>query len=97
MKSFAPQFPENYNDISPISNGNLSLKDKVLYSLAVLLVLASVICIFLGLFLEPRGEIHPSVLTYFGLSCSFAAGLLGISLKCDNEIARIKSSLNIHH
>lgn len=49
----------------------LTMKEIITYTLAVSCMIAAIVAIFLGLYLPPRGEVHPSLLTYFGISSAF--------------------------
>ena len=34
--------------------------------------------LFIGIFIQPKGEIHSSVLVAFGEACTFAGALIGV-------------------
>lgn len=74
----------------------LTFREFLAYSLAIFSMGAAVICIFFALFLPPKGEIHASVLTYFGLTCGFVGALLGISIHYSNELNKFKAAINEH-
>ena len=69
----------------------LTIKEVIIYSLAVVTMIAGLVLLFCGLFIAPQGEIHSSVLTAFGGICVFVASLLGISLHYANELDMFKS------
>jgi hypothetical protein len=46
--------------------------------IACILVIAGVILLFMGFWINPQGEIHNSVLIAFGESSTFAGSLLGV-------------------
>ena len=71
----------------------LSIKDMLIYILAVVSMLAGLTLLFLGLYIPPEGEIHTSVLSAFGVICIFVAALLGISLHFGNELDKIKANI----
>lgn len=71
----------------------LSIKDLVIYLLAVGCMAAAIVAIFLGLYIEPQGEVHSSILTYFGISSAFCGSLLGISAHYSNELTKFKTSV----
>lgn len=48
---------------------------------AWLLVVVGVVLIFFGFFADPRGEIHPTVLTSFGEILTFSGAILGIDYR----------------
>ena len=71
----------------------LSIKELITFSLAVCCMVAATVAIFLGLYLPPRGEVHASVLTYFGISSAFCGSLLGISAHYSSELTKFKTSI----
>ena len=71
----------------------LTLKEVIIYTLAVVTMLAGLTLLFIGLFIPPEGEIHGSVLTAFGSVCIFVASLLGISLHYANELDKFKNDV----
>ena len=73
--------------------GRLSVRDKVAYGLAIGCMTAATAAIFVGMLIEPRGEVHGSVLTYFGISSAFCGSLLGISAHYSSEMSRFKAEI----
>ena len=71
----------------------LTFKEVIIYILAVVTMFSGLTLLFIGLFIEPQGEIHGAVLTAFGSSCSFVASLLGISLHYASELDKFKNSV----
>lgn len=71
----------------------LTFKEVIIYTLAVVAMVAGLTLLFTGLYIPPEGEIHESVLTAFGIICLFAASLLGISLHFANELDKFKSNV----
>lgn len=71
----------------------LTFKEVIIYTLAVVTMLAGQALLFIGLFIPPEGEIHGSVLTAFGSVCIFVASLLGISLHYANELDKFKNTV----
>ena len=71
----------------------LTFKVVIIYTLAVVTMLAGLTLLFIGLFIPPEGEIHGSVLTAFGSVCIFVASLLGISLHYANELDKFKNDV----
>lgn len=71
----------------------LSIKEVITYALAIGCMAAAIVAIFLGMYIEPRGEVHPSVLTYFGISSAFCGSLLGISAHYNNELTKFKAEI----
>ena len=72
----------------------LTFKELLIYLIAICCMISAIVAIFLGMFLPPKGEVHASVITYFGISSAFCASLLGISVHYSNELTRFKSSIN---
>lgn len=72
----------------------LTIKDVITYSLAVVTMLAGLTLLYLGLLIPPKGEIHQSVITAFGLISIFVASLLGISIHYANELEKFKDNVN---
>lgn len=71
----------------------LTFKEVIIYTLAVVTMLAGLSLLFVGLYIPPEGEIHGSVLTAFGSICIFVASLLGISLHYANELDKFKNTV----
>lgn len=71
----------------------LTFKEVIIYTLAVVTMLAGLTLLFIGLYIPPEGEIHGSVLTAFGSVCIFVASLLGISLHYANELDKFKNTV----
>lgn len=72
----------------------LTMKEVITYCLAVCCMVTATVAIFLALFIPPRGEVHASVLSYFGISAAFCGSLLGITAHYSNELAKFKASVN---
>lgn len=71
----------------------LTIKEVITYTLAMVCMAAAIVAVFLGMWIEPRGEVHASVLTYFGISSAFVGSLLGISAHYSNELTKFKASV----
>ncbi len=71
----------------------LTFKEVIIYALAVFTMIAGLGLLFIGLFTQPEGEIHGSVLTAFGSICIFVASLLGISIHYANELDKFKNNV----
>lgn len=71
----------------------LTIKDVLVYSLAIVSIVAAFVLLFLGLLIPPEGEIHDSVLTAYGLTLLFVGSLLGISMRIESELNKFKSSI----
>lgn len=70
---------------------SVTLKEMIAYLLAILCIITAIVAIFISLFIPPEGEVHSSVLTYFGISSAFCGSLLGISAHFSNELTKFKS------
>lgn len=71
----------------------LSFKEVIIYVLAVVTMTAGLTLLFIGLFIPPEGEIHSSVITAFGILCTFVASLFGISIHYANELDKFKANV----
>lgn len=71
----------------------LTIKEIITFFLAVSCMAAAIVAIFIGMYIPPEGEVHSSVLTYFGISAAFCGSLLGISMHYNNELTKFKSSV----
>ncbi|MGN0238281.1 MAG: hypothetical protein ACI4AK_09410 [Lepagella sp.] len=63
-----------------MSNVTLRRKITVQTVLAFLLIVFGMTLVMLALFMPPKGEIHPSVITVFGMILVAAGAFLGIDL-----------------
>lgn len=54
------------------------IKLNIQLGIAVVLVTAGLVLLFIGFFMDPQGEIHNSVLVAFGECCTFAGSLIGV-------------------
>lgn len=71
----------------------LTIKELITYLLVIGCMGAAIVAIFLGMFLPPEGEVHSSILTYFGISAAFAGSLLGISAHYNTELSKFKAQV----
>lgn len=58
-----------------------STKLTLQFVFAWVLAVIGLVLIFLGFFIDPAGEIHPSVLTAFGEILTFSGAILGIDYR----------------
>ena len=63
----------------------LSFKDTLLYSICILSLIAGFVLLFCAFLTAPKGEIHDSVQTTFGMILLFVGACLGIDLKYSNK------------
>lgn len=71
----------------------LSFKEFFLYGLVCVCMAAAITAIFLGMYLPPMGEIHPSIITYFGISSAFAGSIVGINIHYKNKVEDFKAEI----
>lgn len=69
---------------------DLNVKDKVSLVLCVLAFIFGAALTLVGLIVEPQGEIHPSVITTFGMFLTFCGSILGISQHYKLELEKLK-------
>lgn len=72
----------------------LTIKEVIMYTLAVVSMVAGLTLLFLALFIEPEGQIHSSVIYSFGMICVFVSTLLGLSMKYQAELEKFKQEVN---
>ena len=82
---------ENNIKLDAQSWGELTFKDKVAYIVTISAFVIGAAHAIAGLFIEPIGEIHPTVITMTGLFLSFSGALLGISHHFNNELEKFES------
>ena len=73
--------------------GIVTPRDKVQFLIAGGLLLVGCIMLLIGLFIEPSGQIHSSVLIAFGEVGTLAASVLGIDAIYTNKLQRIVSGM----
>lgn len=71
----------------------LTQRDKIQFTISGLLMAVGVILLFVGMFVEPTGIIHQSVLVAFGEIATLAAAILGIDAVYTNALQKIVGSL----
>lgn len=71
----------------------LTFKEVIIYLLAIITLSGGMTLLFFGLFIPPKGEIHQSVLTAFGLISFFVGALLGVSIHYANELEKFKTNI----
>lgn len=73
---------------------NVQNKLTIQLWLGVFLAIIGVILIFIGLYCEPLGEIHNSVLIAFGEIATFSGALIGVDYKYQYQRWRDKKIRN---
>lgn len=64
-------------------------RNIVQLTLAVVLTVSGLAMLFIGMFVQPVGQIHPSVLTAFGEVATFAGALIGVDYTYRYKVTRI--------
>lgn len=70
-----------------------SFKELNMYAIAWICLAAAIVAVFLSLFIPPKGEVHASVLTYFGISSAFVGSLFGISAHYADQTNKFKAEI----
>ena len=67
---------------------NITPDKKLTYQfiLAVFMIIAGIVLLFMGFYSLPIGEIHGSVLTAFGEICMFSGSIIGIDYRYKAKI-----------
>lgn len=68
-------------------------RDKIQFGIAICLMIVGCIMLFIGLLIEPQGQIHSSVLIAFGEVGTLAASVLGIDAIYTNKLQRIVTQI----
>ena len=71
----------------------LTTKDKISYSLCVASFVCGTVLTFIGVFVNPIGEIHSSVLTSLGIFLTFSGSLIGLNVHYSSELNHFKSEV----
>lgn len=71
----------------------LTFKETLAYCMGMISLAAAIVLLFMGLMIDPEGEIHPSVLYAAGLMLMFVAAILGISLHYGSESDKFKAEI----
>lgn len=57
----------------------LTFKEFFTFGLAAACMAAAFVLVFVGIYMPPQGEIHPTIITIFGLCLGFVGAILGIN------------------
>lgn len=71
----------------------LPIENKIGYVLSVCSFTLGYCMIFLSMLLNDDHSVHPSILSAFGISLTFAGAVLGISLKYENSLNKFKEEI----
>ena len=74
--------------------GDLSVREKISYILCCLSFVLGSVLVFAAVCIEPKGEIHASVITAFGMFLAVCGSVLGISMHFYSELYKFKSEIN---
>lgn len=70
-----------------------NLKDSLQFIASILVLISGVVIIFLSLYIEPIGIIHPSVISVFGMFLSFVGAVWNIDLKYNFKMKELEATL----
>lgn len=68
-------------------------KTQTLEILAIVLIIAGIILIFVGLFIPPLGIIHSSALWALGQMFALSGSLLGVKEHYDSKLKEVKEEI----
>lgn len=68
-------------------------RDKVQFGIAIGLMVFGCVMLTIGIFADPQGQIHNSVLIAFGEIATLAAGVLGIDAIYTNKLQRLVAEI----
>lgn len=71
----------------------LSFKELFTFGLAAVCMAAAFVLVFIGVYMPPQGEIHPTIITIFGLCLGFAGTLLGIKNHYDIQTKKLRAEI----
>ncbi len=74
----------------------LTMKETLMYGLTIITMLAGLVLLYMGMLLPPKGEIHSSVLTAFGIILVFCAAVFGIDLRYADKLREFKGAISDH-
>lgn len=72
----------------------LSIREVLTYLIAMLLMISAIVSVFLGMYIPPEGEVHDSILVYYGIASASASSLLGISMHYSSKLEDFKEQIN---
>lgn len=71
-------------------------KESIQFISSLLILLLGVILVFVSLFIDPVGIIHPSVITVFGMFLSFVGAIWNIDLKYEYKSRELERDIDRH-
>lgn len=69
-------------------------KENLQFISSLLVLFAGLVLVFISLFIKPTGEIHPSVITAFGMFLSFVGAVWHLDLKYDFKTKELEHHIN---
>ena len=72
---------------------DLHIKDKISYILCCASFICGTVLTFIGLFVDPLGEIDASVISSLGIFLTFSGSLIGLNVHYSSELNHFKSEV----
>lgn len=69
-------------------------KENLQFISSLVVLFAGLVLVFISLFIQPTGEIHPSVITAFGMFLSFVGAVWHLDLKYDFKTRELEHHIN---
>ena len=69
-------------------------KDNLQFISSLFVLFAGLVLVFISLFIKPTGEIHPSVITAFGMFLSFVGAVWHLDLKYDFKTKELEHHIS---
>lgn len=69
-------------------------KENLQFISSLFVLFAGLVLVFISLFIQPTGEIHPSVITAFGMFLSFVGAVWHLDLKYDFKTRELEHHIN---
>ena len=73
---------------------NSHTKEKISWGLAILSFILGWVITFSGFFVEPKGEIHPTVIVIFGQAMVITGAIVGFNLNVKSQGATLYEKLS---
>ena len=71
-------------------------KESIQFIASIVVLLLGIVIVFVSLFLDPVGIIHPSVITVFGMFLSFVGAIWNIDLKYEYKSRELERNIDRH-
>ena len=69
-------------------------KENLQFISSLFVLFAGLVLVFISLFIKPTGEIHPSVITAFGMFLSFVGAVWHLDLKYDFKTKELEHHIS---